>query len=124
MEYFAGEPTLAPGEGVLWSCKANRQQSPSRHVGGRIFLTQDRVIFSPHRLDEVTGGRQWAAEKTDVVSVSTEPARLVLPSPGRMPRMRRRLRIQTRSGPINLFVVNRLDEKVKVLEDWLASQRR
>jgi hypothetical protein len=55
MGSWVEEPATADGEEVLWRRAANRQQGPRRAVGGRIFLTNKRVIFMANRFDHATG---------------------------------------------------------------------
>lgn len=108
-----GSPDLRPGEEILWRRNANYEQTALRYLGGKLFLTDRRLIFLPHRLDEATGGRSWACELTDISAVGVEPAQLSAPFFGLAARMRRRLRVEMRSGQNELFVVSRVNEAVE-----------
>lgn len=110
---LVGSPNLRPGEEILWRRNANYEQAALRYLGGKLFLTDRRLIFLPHRLDEATGGRSWACELTDISAVGVEPAQLSAPFFGLAARMRRRLRVEMRSGQNEFFVVNRVNEAVE-----------
>lgn len=112
MGSWVEEPSTADGEEIVWRCAANRQQGPRRVVGGRIFLTNRRVIFMANRVDHATGGRDWSRPLTDVVTVSVESRHygipLVTPNVG----LRQRLRMECRDGTVELFVVNHVEDVV------------
>src|SRR5436853_3642919 len=60
------------GEEVVYSRLANRMQG-SRAVGGKLFLTDQRILFCPHRIDGLLAGKQWSVETGDVAEVGVEP---------------------------------------------------
>lgn len=60
------EPTFEEGEGVRWEARANRLQQKVRVAGGRIYLTNRRLVFAPHKFEEKTGGRAWSARLADL----------------------------------------------------------
>jgi len=99
-----------PGEEVTWSRSANRMQG-SRGVGGKLFLTEQRILFSPNRVDGLTGGKPWSVEISSVSEVGVEPK-----GSGKQSKMggglRDRLRIRTGHGGEELFVVNKLEAEV------------
>ncbi|MGC5258063.1 hypothetical protein ACPXCG_17095 [Gordonia sp. DT218] len=92
-----------PDERILLKYASNHTQSRRRAVGGRLFVTSDRIVFLPHRLDALTGGRQWAAMVEQVVRVSVEPKGGDTFGGG----LRDRLRVDTDTG-CALFVVNKV----------------
>ena len=98
-----------PGEEVVWSQGANRMQG-SRAVGGKLFLSNERILFSPNRIDALTGGKRWFAELKNVTEVGVEPKRS-----GRSARLgvglRDRLRIVAGADD-ELFVVSKLEDEV------------
>lgn len=51
-------PKLQAGEEVKWSKRANRFQRRLRAVGGRLFLTNDRLIFGRNKLESLLGGKE------------------------------------------------------------------
>ncbi len=108
-----------PGEVVLWARFANRTQGGYRAVGGKLFLTNQRLLFLPNRVDAALGGHAWEAELADVRGVGRQPARrrpTMLFSGG----LRDRLRVVLNQGPVELFVVNQLEEVIARLEQIAA----
>lgn len=110
-----------PGENVIWRRYANREQSALRQVGGRLFLTSQRIVFVPNRFDDATHGEAWSTALTAIASVTVEPSRRALPFPGLAAAWRRRLRIESRDGRVDLFVVNRVDDVVMRLREASGS---
>jgi len=98
------------GETVEWSKLANRSQSRNRAVGGKLYLTDRRLLFCPHWVDAVFGGRTWNNPLSQVSSVGKEPR-----SGGLGGGMRDRLRIELSDGGVELFVVNDLDAVIERL---------
>ena len=47
---------LEGGEVVKWTKAANRQQSELRAVGGKLFLTDRRLLFQPNRFFRLPSG--------------------------------------------------------------------
>src|SRR5207245_2387061 len=62
-----------PGEIVEWSCLANHTHSPNRAVGGKLFLTNQRLLFCPHLIDYALAARRWEADLTAVRGIVREP---------------------------------------------------
>ncbi len=56
------EPELWPEEEVLWSDRANRFQHKLRAVGGRLYITDRRLVFARNEFDAGLGGEEWATE--------------------------------------------------------------
>jgi hypothetical protein len=99
-----------PGEEVRWSKTANRMQG-SRGVGGKLFLTDRRIVFTPHLIDAAIKGKGWAAALDSIAEIGVQER-----GTGRGQALgagiRNRLRIALRDGSDELFVVNKLDEEV------------
>jgi hypothetical protein len=55
------EPKFEEGEEVRWEARANRFQQRMRSVGGRIYLTDRRLVFAPTKFEERIAGRAWSA---------------------------------------------------------------
>ncbi len=104
-------------ERIEWSRAANHLQG-RRQVGGKLFLTNARLLFNPHHLDHALAGRRWSVSLEDIETVDTEP-RLTggfldtLFGGG----LRNRLRIDLVDESADLFVVNDLGTAVTVLTD-------
>lgn len=115
MGRWVREPDLLSGEKVVWRRNANREQTPLRQVGGRLFLTNHRLLFVPNRFDDATGGDPWSCTTTDIAAVAVEPSRSTLPFFGWTAQLRRRLRVEPRAGDAELFVVNRVENAASTL---------
>ena len=83
---------------------ANRVQG-RRALGGRLYLTNERLLFNPHLFDAMTGRRAWAVDLSDVTVIGKEER-----DPRRLSKLRPVLRIETSAGERELFVINRLEE--------------
>jgi hypothetical protein len=84
------KPALKPDEHEIETYRANRSQG-SRAVGGHLLLTDQRVLFYPHKLDSSTGGKSWESALGSIANVG-------LSERGRNPfdgSMRRRLKIES-----------------------------
>jgi hypothetical protein len=62
-------PRLEPDERLEWSARANRMQG-LRAVGGRLFLTNRRLVFARTRIEKFLRGSEWSAELGDLASAS------------------------------------------------------
>jgi hypothetical protein len=104
------QPDLRPGERAIETYRANRSQG-LRAVGGHLLLTDQRVVFYPHKFDSAIGGRPWECDLKSISKVSTAPR-------GRNPfdgSIRRRLQIDGQTT--ELFVVNKVDSVVEAIEE-------
>lgn len=115
MGRWVREPDLLAGETVVWQRNANREQSSLRQVGGRLFLTNHRLLFLPNRFDDATGGDTWSCTTREIAAVSVEPSRSALPFFGWTAQLRRRLRVDLLAGDAELFVVNRVEDAASTL---------
>jgi hypothetical protein len=95
-------------ERVSWSQLANRVQSSHRAIGGKLFLTDRRLVFCPHWVDAATGGKTWSVPLADVAGVGITPKGGDRFAGG----LRDRLRIELADGGHQLFVIKRLDDVV------------
>ncbi len=99
-----------PEEEVQWSKPANRFQG-SRAVGGKLFLTNRRLLFNPQLVDGMIGGQRWSTPLELVSEVTVEPK-----GSGKAGKLggglRDRLKLVLGNGEEELFVVNKLDEVV------------
>jgi len=83
-----------------------------------LYLTTARLLFEPNRVDAATGGSRWSVPLSAIVSVDVAPRDGSLFNGG----LRSRLRIGLADGSVELFVVNRLDEVIRVISQ--AAQAR
>lgn len=103
-------PSLRPDEAIVWRKAANRQQGQSRGVGGRLYLTEARLLFEPNQLEHRMRGVDWAVTLDQIDHVGKE-ARDFNPFTG----LRTRLRVDLADGGVELFVVNNLEGVLQVL---------
>jgi len=119
MGLFVASPKLEEGEEIRWSSAANHAKRSWYAAGGRLIVTDLRVLFQPNRVDGVLWRRPWECPLDEVQRVaSIDRDRTELLSGG----ARRRLGIST-SGGVEVFVVNRLDEKVIELRGVFGGDR-
>jgi hypothetical protein len=97
-------PELEAGEGVVWSKRANRFQNRLRAVGGRLFLTDNRLIFGRSKLERLLGGKEWSAPLSVLVSASTTDSRLKV------------VRIEKADGGIERFRIPNAEQSMAVLD--------
>lgn len=103
-------------ENVLWSCLANRTQSNKRAVGGKLFLTNKRLLFCPHLFDYVLGGQKLSINLNEIASIDNQDKGGDFFGGG----ARKRLKISLKDGNIELFVVNKLDMVVEELKQHIS----
>ena len=103
------------GEVVLWSCLANFFQSHDRAVGGVLYLTNQRLLFSPHLIDYFNGGFKWSIQRSEIYSVEKQPKGGDTLYDG----FRDRLRIELENGECAQFIVNKLDKVIETLNQAL-----
>jgi hypothetical protein len=60
------EPEFEEGEEVHWEARANRFQQRFRAIGGRVYLTDRRLVFAPTKFEEKIVGRAWSARLLDL----------------------------------------------------------
>jgi hypothetical protein len=90
---------LEPGEQVTWRVTANRSCAGIA-VGGRLFVTDRRILFRPTGFEQGLGQEAWECQFSDVIDVDLAERELNFFSGG----LRRRLRIRTNEST-ELFVV-------------------
>ena len=118
MGVFIKSPHLSDAERVLWKKAANRTQG-GRAVGGRLYLTETRLIFQPNRFDAATKGQPWSATLADIEGVSTEAP------DGRLSGLfsggvRTRLRLDVSGGGSERFVINGVDTAVQKIRETVG----
>ena len=75
------------------------------------------MLFRPNRVDAVTGGKRWACDLENLASVGEAPRDGSFLSGG----LRTRLRLETKSGDVERFVINHLDEAEEHLRTLIAA---
>jgi hypothetical protein len=105
------KPEFQHDEEEIESHRANRTQAWWRAVGGQLMLTNQRLIFSPHKFDGATGGNQWECPLDAISGVATA-ARGFNPLNGSL---RPRLQVDS-SGTSERFVVTNVDSVIAAIE--------
>lgn len=105
---------LFQGEQVVMTKSANFSQNPQRAVGGKLWLTNRRVLFAPHGFDRALAGESVEIPLARVAEVGKEPVNLRHFFGGGI---RARLRIATVDGAVYLFVVNGLHAVIAQIRD-------
>lgn len=113
--WWLSSTNALPGEQVLFSKAANRTQSSGRAVGGKLFVTNLRIIFLPHLADAALAGEKLLLPLAEVRDVGQQPAGGDTFGGG----LRNRLRI-VHSGGTELFVVNKLQTVVETIRQLCA----
>src|SRR4051794_21039109 len=67
------EPDITPDEQVIFRATANRLINVAKMHGGRLVVTDRRVLFEPNRLDRMTGGKPWGVTSRTIREVISQP---------------------------------------------------
>jgi hypothetical protein len=65
------EPDLTEGESITLAQAANRQVG-WRALGGRLFVTNRRLVFEPNVVDRNSGGKRWECRLETVRAVEVD----------------------------------------------------
>jgi hypothetical protein len=116
--FYFREPELWEGETVVHRYRANWAPKV-RAIGGELFLTSQRVMFVPHRVDALFGAKDWSYRREEIAQFEIAPKQLS----GRQMGVWRfeRLRLTTRNGSEQVLVVKRLDSVLSEAQNWLHS---
>ena len=90
--------------------RATRTQG-TRVVGGRLLVTDRRLVFRPGLLDSMTGGQTWTLYFNEILEVVAELHRPVQGSRFQAG-WRQRLKVVARDGPAIYFTVAQLEDLV------------
>jgi hypothetical protein len=118
MGILNASPKLEPGEALFWKAAANHVGGPSYALwgmtsssSGQLVVTDRRVFFQPSRVDTLFRQKRWecpfdAVMGIEIVNRTSRDGVDVFAG-----ELRNRLGIRTEDG-IEIFVVNRLEEKI------------
>lgn len=110
-------PELEQTEREIETYRANRTQG-SRAVGGHLLLTDRRICFYPHKLDDATGGKSWECTLASISHVGLAP-RGSNPFNGSL-----RRRVQIESGDTTeCFVMSKPSDVIATIENAVAAIR-
>lgn len=97
------EPALEPGEEIRWEARANRFQQKIRSVGGRLYLTDRRLIFAPNKFETRIGGKPWTSRLLDLEQAFSDGSI-------------RTVRVVTKGGEGQRFVVGQKTEAAVAID--------
>jgi hypothetical protein len=117
MGFYFVEPDLLPGETVRYTYAANRANS-WRSIGGRLSVTDKRMVFRPHRVDALFHAQPWSCRLQDVASVNVAAKQLNAKEMG----VRNRLQITLQDGHQEKFLVRDLDQVIVDLQAHINLQ--
>ena len=109
---------LEPGEQVRETWLANHTQHAQRATGGRLYLTDRRLVFEPHAVDRALDGKVWSVPLRIVTGVDRSERDLSHFFGGGL---RRRLRVRLDDGSEWFFVVNRTRRCAETLRGHLPA---
>jgi hypothetical protein len=115
MGFWLEQLKLESGETIRWKSSAGRAMNRWITSGGRLVVTDRRVLFQPNRFDIATGKKPWECPLGSIVDIEAIGRELAVAAGG----SRRRLGIKTSSG-VEIFVVNNLAKKIVELRELLA----
>lgn len=98
-------------EAIVLHPAANRSLE-GRSIGGRLFVTNRRLIFSPNLLEWRNGQLEWCCSLDARTGIASAERTLKKPLSGGV---RRRLTVTLEDGTQELFVMNHLDRVAAAL---------
>lgn len=99
---------LDPGEALLHKYPTNYFGGDDRPYGGRLYVTDRRLVFLPHRIDAVLGASRVSIPFRELNDISSETDFLTN-AEREDRRIPVRLRVETLDGTVHLFIVDDLD---------------
>lgn len=107
---------LDEGEELTAKHPANYFRGDDRPLGGRLYLTDRRAIFLPHRIDAFFGGQPTVLPYPDIRRVGVETPDDRDAGERNIPD---RLRVEMVDGTAHLFLVSKLGTALERMEDAL-----
>lgn len=112
----AGTDGQADQEAPIWRHSASQIQGARGTVGGSLYLTATRLLFRPNRFEAAIGGQRWSTPLSTIRSVSIQLRGGNVLKGG----LRDRLRIDLADGSAELFVVDQINEVIRVIDHAIA----
>jgi hypothetical protein len=114
MGFWFPRAATTPSEEVLFEAVANTFIG-RRSVGGKVTVTKERLLFTPNRLDGLTGARQVAIPRSEIQHVSLEePGRKAVRQRGLGAAVRRQVGVE-HNGARVFFTLGIPDALVEAL---------
>lgn len=95
-------PEMLSGEAVEWSARANMIQRRVRAVGGRLYLTERRLVFGRNRAESHLGGKEWSADLGELASASCGG--------------RRSIRVERKDGRVERFIIGSPQDSAETVD--------
>jgi hypothetical protein len=111
-DWWVPKAALDAGEASQATWMANYTATVWTTVGGKLELTDRRLIFRPGVFDRALGDKVFSLP-LDAITELGRKARTWNPFDGGL---RTRLQITTRDGGVHLFVVNKLETVLSTIE--------
>ena len=111
---------LMTGETVQWSCFANHTQSSRRAVGGRLYVTNYRLLFNPHIFDFILFGKKWNVHLKEVKSITKAAGGKNLFNGS----IRERLKITQKNQIEDYFVVRDIDKLINRISNEMTKSKK
>jgi hypothetical protein len=105
-------PTLMGSEQICWAGRANRSQNRVRYVGGRLYLTNQRLMFRCSKLESRLGGDEWEVALAELMGVEATKGRLAT------------MTIRPRSGKVERFRVSDVDRATETIASAIDDAQR
>lgn len=96
-------PEFQAGEQIRWSARANRIQRRVGAVGGRLYLTDRRLIFGCSKLEGLLGGKEWSAPLVELASATPQDHV-------------RTIHVGTADGGVERFVIGSKQESAEIID--------
>jgi hypothetical protein len=106
----------ADQETLIWRHSASQIQGARGTVGGSLYLTETWLLFRPNRFEAVIGGQHWSTPLRTIRSVSIQLRGGNVLKGG----LRDRLRVDLADGSAELFVVDQINEVIRVINRAIA----
>ncbi len=115
MSIWFSSVDLANGEQIRYQAAANTFIG-RRLIGGQLTVTDQRLIFTPNRLDGVTGGRRRAIALNDVQAVEAlQPGREAVKLRGFGAAVRTQIQIKDSTASALVVTVNDSNGLIRLL---------
>jgi hypothetical protein len=102
-------PKLLSDEVVEWSARANMIQQRIRAVGGRLYLTDQRLVFGRSKVESRLGGKEWSADLSELAAASSSG--------------RRSIRIAGRDGLVVKFIIGSPRSSAETVDRAIRAKR-
>lgn len=104
-------PEMSSDEVIEWSARANMMQLRIRAVGGRLYLTDRRLVFGRNKTESRLGGKEWSADLGELASAS--------------PSGRRSIHVERNDGRVEKFIIGSPRDSAETVERaiWAFRER-